>query len=57
MEINIDKTKAMLFTHKRETNPKITLNGVDLEFVQEFKFLGMTFDSPGCTWGKHIDEL
>ena len=30
---------------------------MDVEFVKEFKFLGMIFDSPGCTWGKHIDRL
>ena len=38
MEINIDKTMAMLFTHKRETSPKITLKGVDIEFVRNLNF-------------------
>ena len=57
MEINIGKTKAMLFSHKRETSPKITLEGADVEFVKEFKILGMTFDSPGCTIGEKISYL
>ena len=30
---------------------------MDIEFVKEFKFLGMIFDSPGCTWGKRIYGL
>ena len=47
----------MIFTHKSQTYPKTTLKSVDKELVKEFKFLGMTFDSPGCTSGKDIDRV
>ena len=29
----------------------------DIDFVKEFKFLGMASDSTGFTWGKHIYGL
>ena len=28
-----------------------------MEFVKNHKFLGVTLDSPKCTWRVHVDEL
>ena len=57
MVININKTKAMFFTHRQISTPVITLGECNIEFVKEFKFLGIIFDAPRCTWNKHIANL
>ena len=57
LKLNLNKTKAMMFTRKRVTNPALTLSGARIEFVKNPKFLGVSLDSPRCAWRAHIDEL
>ena len=52
-----NKSKAMIITSKRNLpNTKLKLNNVSIEFVQNYKFLGMTIDR-GVTWGPHIEQM
>ena len=46
----------MIFTRKRNIKePKIYLQGVELEYVQEFKYLGVTIDNK-LNWRKHVEK-
>ena len=57
LDISDDKTKAVVFTKKRPSHiPPLTLNGVDIEYVNEFKFLGIIFDRH-LTWTPHISHI
>ena len=56
-KISIAKTKAILFTNKRN-HPKISLNfnNTPLNIVDKVKFLGIIFDSK-LTWQHHIQYI
>lgn len=57
LEISNAKTKAMIFTLKRKNNPTaLIINNNKIEFVPNFKFLGLTFDSK-LTWNVQINSL
>ena len=47
LEINNDKTKVMVFTKERNINYTFTINGVQLEVVSEYKYLGILFSRSG----------
>ena len=54
LKFNVDKTKAILFTRKfKFTEPTITLNGKNIEFVNSFKYLGVIFDKK-LNWNEHV---
>ena len=55
--INVQKTKAMCFTTKRTNTPVLSLDGVDIEVVKTFRYLGVIFDAPYLTWKPHITML
>ena len=56
LNFNPNKTKAMILTRKRSVvHPKIYLQGVEIEYVQEFKYLGVTIDNK-LNWRKHIEN-
>ena len=57
--ISSEKSKAMLFYSKRSLPPipPIKINGTNVEFVQKFKYLGITLDSTCLSWKPHIQEL
>ena len=56
LAFNPNKTKVMIFTRKRQVKkPKIYLQGVELEYVEEFKYLGITIDNK-LNWRKHIEN-
>ena len=57
LKINVNKTKVMCFTCKRDKVPWLTLDGRLIEVVREFKYLGMVFDSPRLTWKKHVQHV
>jgi len=56
LEIAIEKTKCMLFTNCRLKNPIIKLNEQQIEYVTNFKFLGITLDTR-LTWKHHIKQI
>ena len=60
LNINPEKSKAMCFTKQRkalEHKPSLMINNSDIEWVLEFKYLGVTFDAPTLTWAPHIEEV
>ena len=56
LSLNAKKTKMMLFHFKQKNKanivPKLTINNVIIERVNEFKFLGVTIDEHR-TWKQH----
>ena len=59
LSLNVRKTKFMLF-HTRGTKfnyiPKININGIDLERVTDFNFLGLTINE-NLSWNSHIEKI
>ena len=56
-KFSISKTKAVLFTRKlKPALLDLSLNDSVIEFVTEFKFLGIIFDAK-LSWSKHIDYV
>ena len=54
LAFNPDKTKVMLFTREKNiTKPKIYLHGTVIEYVKDFKYLGVTLYDK-LNWKKHI---
>ena len=47
MEISAEKSKTMVNSSSRDTNTSITMNGVLLEEVNQFKYLGATLSKDG----------
>ena len=47
LEINNDKTKVMVFARGRAVNYIFSINGVQLEVVSEYKYLGILFSRSG----------
>jgi hypothetical protein len=48
LKANTDKTKVIVFSRGRQsTNLKFTLNGSELEIVNEFNYLGILFNRTG----------
>ena len=55
---NPTKTKALCFTKKKNLQlPSLKILNEDIEYVQKFKYLGMTIDAPTLTWKDHTDDL
>ena len=57
LSINITKTKAQLFTRRRSDHPTLNLNSSAIEFVENFRFLGMMMDAPTLNWKSPINGL
>ena len=56
-KFSINKTKAMIFSHKKfENNINLKINNHDIEFVNQFKFLGLIFDNR-FTWNEHVNYI
>jgi hypothetical protein len=58
LSLNIKKTKCMTFhtPQKKITLPKLFIDNINLEFVNEFNFLGLILDKH-LTWKSHIDMI
>ena len=57
LKFNAKKTKVMLFTRKNvKRRPKLYINGEEIEYVNEYKYLGVTIDSK-LSWNKHIQNI
>jgi hypothetical protein len=60
LSLNITKTKYMIF-HNRQKNiaphiPNLQMNGHTIERVNEFNFLGITFDKH-MSWNSHANKI
>ncbi len=57
LSLNLNKTRIMLFGNCRSnTQIQIRLDGVDIERVNEIKFLGVTIDDQ-VSWKSHIKHV
>lgn len=58
LKFNTDKTKAIRFTRRRNPNviQNLSLNGSNIVFETEIKYLGMWFDTK-LSWKPHLVEL
>lgn len=57
LALNLQKTKTMLFGAKdTQGHPVLTINGVVIEEVDQFKYLGVLIDSQ-LKWDAHIREV
>jgi len=58
LSLNINKTKAMLFHHpnKQINTINIKINDVEIEFVEQFNYLGIILDS-NLSWRPHIHAI
>jgi hypothetical protein len=58
LSLNCNKTKAMIFHMPQKTvyYPSLFLENVNIEFVNEFNFLGILFDKH-LTWKCHINLI
>ena len=54
--INFSKTKGMTFTRRKTAQITVKLNNKPVEFVNEFKYLGLTIDHK-LTFRTHIDNI
>ena len=61
MKINSDKSKEMLISFMqdpefRNTVPRLTIDGNEIDYVQHAKLLGVTISSD-LTWNKHVENI
>jgi hypothetical protein len=60
LELNLGKCKVMKFRNKGKGRYKLTdklqLDGVNIEFVTEFTYLGVVFQPSGISFNKHIEK-
>ena len=58
LSLNVDKTKAMLFhmPQKRILNLRLKIAGSNIEFIDNFNFLGITINKH-LNWTKHMNIL
>ena len=57
LTLSAEKTKAMLFTRRQVAPLPLLLVGTRLDFVSDFRFLGVVLDAPRLTWKKHIEHV
>jgi hypothetical protein len=57
IKINEDKTQGVYFSHnRRPPESNLTLNGINIPFVNNAKYLGVIFDKK-ITWRLHIEMI
>ena len=56
-KLNKNKTKAMMFTLKKLDEPRILIEDNPIEFVSNYKYLGIIFDKPRLTWVPQIKYI
>ena len=57
MGLSVSKTKAMIFSQRKtESQTNLRLDNQDIEYVSQFKFLGLIFDNK-FTWNAHVNYI
>ena len=60
LSLNVKKTKMMLFHYKQrnvsKVLPMLEINGIPIERVKEFNFLGINLDE-NMTWKSHVKKV
>ena len=57
LKFNAGKCKVMLFSRRREPkNPKIYINNEEVQYVSEYKYLGLTIHHK-MSWKSHIENI
>lgn len=56
LSLNLEKTKFMVFAKRSKDIVSLSINGVNIEKVSEFKFLGVTLDE-NLTWKPHVSYV
>jgi hypothetical protein len=57
IQLNELKAQAIYFSHPiRTSEPLLTLNGLNIPFVNSVKYLGAIFDKK-IIWGLHIETI
>jgi len=58
LSLNINKTKCMAFRtrHRRVALPQISISNENIEYVQNFNFLGINFNE-NLNWNVHLDNI
>ena len=58
LSLNVKKPKAMAFhmPQKKLIQPNIQINGSNIEFVENFMFLGITINNK-LNWNSHINKV
>ena len=58
LALNVSKTKYMVFrtANKHVTYPQLNINGINIERVTNFNFLGLTLSST-LSWNQHINKI
>jgi hypothetical protein len=58
LSLNVTKTKAMIFhsTRRHVHPPDLLIDGMRIEFVEKFNFLGLILDQ-NLKWNYHIDSV
>ena len=58
LSLNVEKTKAILFhtPQKKIQHPELFINGIKIEFVDRFNFLGIVIDKH-LKWTHHIEAI
>jgi ribonuclease HI len=57
LSLNLTKTKCMLFTNMQTAAVPLSVDGCNLEFVKQYRYLGVVFDAPRLRWEPHIHSL
>jgi hypothetical protein len=56
IKINEDRTRAIYFSHQRAPHESLILNGRNIPFVKNVKYLGVIFDKR-ITWRLHTKRI
>ena len=60
LEINTDEDKSncMIYTKRRiRIVPRITIDGKEVKFTKQKKYLGLIWNGPSLNWSKHIEYI
>ena len=56
-KLNEQKTKGLIFSLRPFNPPTITIGNSPIQFVTEYKYLGLLLDAPRLRWSPHIKYI